>query len=230
MSTESTWRRRPSRVGATGQVEGFENLHDLPVMPGHWSSGGARVRTGTSRTKPFGGDGGGWCEPLVSAGMEISRSRDDELTILVAEATADNWFVMAHAHGTDGIKAVVRSGSRSIEHGAYLDEEAIEMMLERGTWLVPTLSAPRAIRGALARGTRNPDSVVRKADKVIEGHKDSFTRASCRSDGPRQRPQGSRRSAHKSMGSLEGRRPSRLIITSSPMRCQVRPQQESQVP
>ena len=56
------------RVGAGGQVESFENLHDLPVMFGHWSSGGARVRTGTSRTKPFRGatmvDGADlWCPP-----------------------------------------------------------------------------------------------------------------------------------------------------------------------
>ena len=62
--------------------------------------------------------------------------------MLVEEATAAGRFVMAHAQATDGIKNAVRAGVRSIEHGIYLDDEAIELMLERGTWLVPTLIAP----------------------------------------------------------------------------------------
>ena len=53
--------------------------------------------------------------------------------MLVEEATAAGRFVMAHAQATDGIKAAVRNGIRSIEHGIYLDDEAIGMMLERGT-------------------------------------------------------------------------------------------------
>jgi imidazolonepropionase-like amidohydrolase len=68
--------------------------------------------------------------------------RDDELTALVAEAAAAGRWVMAHAQAADGIKAAVRAGIRSIEHGIYLDDEAIELMLDRGTWLVPTLVAP----------------------------------------------------------------------------------------
>ena len=58
--------------------------------------------------------------------------RDDELDVLVAEATAAGKWVMAHAQATEGIKSAVRAGIRSIEHGIYLDDEAIEMMLERG--------------------------------------------------------------------------------------------------
>jgi imidazolonepropionase-like amidohydrolase len=48
---------------------------------------------------------------------------------------------MAHAQGADGIKNAVRAGIRSIEHGIFLDDEGIELMLEHGTWLVPTLTA-----------------------------------------------------------------------------------------
>jgi imidazolonepropionase-like amidohydrolase len=69
--------------------------------------------------------------------------REDELAALVAEAAAAGRWVMAHAQAADGVKAAVRAGIRSIEHGIYLDDEAIELMLERGTWLVPTLVAPR---------------------------------------------------------------------------------------
>jgi imidazolonepropionase-like amidohydrolase len=103
--------------------------------------------------------------------------RDDELDVLVTEATAAGRFVMAHAQATDGIKSAVRAGIRSIEHGIYLDDEAIEMMLERGTWLVPTLSAPRAVVNAAAAGARIPESSVRKAEEVIAAHDDSFKRA-----------------------------------------------------
>ena len=48
---------------------------------------------------------------------------------------------MSHAHGAEGIKRAVRAGVRSIDHGTYLDAEAAAMMVERGTWLVPTLTA-----------------------------------------------------------------------------------------
>jgi len=47
--------------------------------------------------------------------------------------------VMAHAEGTEGIKAAVRAGVDSIEHGTVLDDEGAELMAKRGTWLVPTL-------------------------------------------------------------------------------------------
>jgi imidazolonepropionase-like amidohydrolase len=50
-------------------------------------------------------------------------------------------WVMSHAHGAEGIKRAVRAGVRSIDHGTYLDEDAAAMMVERGTWLVPTLTA-----------------------------------------------------------------------------------------
>ena len=57
--------------------------------------------------------------------------RDDELAALVAEAAAAGRWVMAHAQASDGIKAAVRAGIRSIEHGIYLDDEAIGLMLDR---------------------------------------------------------------------------------------------------
>ena len=58
--------------------------------------------------------------------------RDDELEVLVAEATAAGKYVMAHAQATEGIKAAVRTGIRSIEHGIYLDDEAIDFALGAG--------------------------------------------------------------------------------------------------
>ena len=62
----------------------------------------------------------------------------EEMRAIVEEAHRLGKRVAAHAHGTDGIKTAVRAGVDSIEHGTLLDDEAIRMMKERGTWLVPT--------------------------------------------------------------------------------------------
>jgi imidazolonepropionase-like amidohydrolase len=100
-----------------------------------------------------------------------------ELEVLIEEANAAGRFVMAHAQATTGIKNAIRAGIRSIEHGIYLDDEAIELMLERGTWLVPTLMAPHGVIAAVEQGARVPDGAVRKAKEVIEIHRESFGRA-----------------------------------------------------
>ena len=103
--------------------------------------------------------------------------RDDELAALVTEAAAAGRWVMAHAQGSDGIKAAVRAGVRSIEHGIYLDDEAIGLMLDRGAWLVPTLVAPRGVLAAAEAGLPIPAAAQRKAVEVSEAHADSFRRA-----------------------------------------------------
>ncbi|HEX8005168.1 MAG TPA: amidohydrolase family protein [Trebonia sp.] len=103
--------------------------------------------------------------------------RPDELAALGTEATAAGRPVLAHAQATDGIKNAIRAGIRSIEHGIYLDDEAIAMMLEAGTWLVPTLVAPIAVLEAAKNGAQLPDGVLEKAQVVAETHHESFGRA-----------------------------------------------------
>jgi imidazolonepropionase-like amidohydrolase len=103
--------------------------------------------------------------------------RPEELEVLVEEATAAGIFVMAHAQAAPGIKNAIRAGIRSIEHGIYLDDEAVELMLERGTWLVPTLVAPRGVIDAAEAGASIPEASVAKAREVVETHKASFAKA-----------------------------------------------------
>jgi len=103
--------------------------------------------------------------------------RSEELDMLVAEASAAHLFVMAHAQATDGIKSAIRAGIRSIEHGIYLDDEAIEMMLSAGTYLVPTLIAPQGVLDAVDRGLNVPAYAVEKTKQVIEVHRESIRRA-----------------------------------------------------
>lgn len=103
--------------------------------------------------------------------------RQEELDVLVEEATAAGIFVMSHAQATDGIKNAIRAGIRSIDHGIYLDDEAIDMMLKRGTWLVPTLLAPRGVIAAAEAGVALTDAAIQKAHEVIDVHSESFRRA-----------------------------------------------------
>jgi imidazolonepropionase-like amidohydrolase len=97
--------------------------------------------------------------------------RPAELDVLVEEATEAGMFVMAHAQAADGIKNAVRAGIRSIEHGVFLDDEGIELMLRHGTWLVPTLVAPQGVIDAAESGAAIPPNVIDKARAVIDRHR-----------------------------------------------------------
>ncbi len=100
-----------------------------------------------------------------------------ELEIAVAEAAATGHWVMAHAQGPAGIKNALLAGVRSIEHGIYLDDEAIDLMRASGAWLVPTMVAPLSVIEAAEAGARLPESVVQKAKDVVLAHRDSVRRA-----------------------------------------------------
>jgi len=66
-----------------------------------------------------------------------------ELRAIVEEAAVEGVGVAAHAHGDEGGRAAVRAGVRSIEHGTYLSEGTLALMVERGTYLVPTIAIVR---------------------------------------------------------------------------------------
>lgn len=106
-----------------------------------------------------------------------SQFTPQELDVLVTEARMQGRAVMAHAQGSEGVKNAIRAGIRSIEHGIYLDDEAIELMIVNGTWLVPTLVAPVNVIKAAAANVGLPTAVVRKAEEVVEVHQDSMRRA-----------------------------------------------------
>ncbi len=68
---------------------------------------------------------------------------EEEVRAVVTTARDYGFKVAAHAHGAEGIKRAIRGGVDSIEHGTFMDDEAIRLMKERGTTYVPTLSAGR---------------------------------------------------------------------------------------
>ena len=64
-----------------------------------------------------------------------------EIAAIVAAARDYGYRVAAHAHGTEGMRRAVVAGVDSIEHGTFMSDEVMELMKERGTWYVPTISA-----------------------------------------------------------------------------------------
>ncbi len=101
---------------------------------------------------------------------------EDEMRAAIYEAHKVGKKAAAHAQGTRGIKDAVRAGIDSIEHGIFLDDEAVEMMREKGVYLVATLSAPYNIK-KYGREAGIPEHAVRKTEQVIDAHVESFMKA-----------------------------------------------------
>ncbi|HJP71624.1 MAG TPA: amidohydrolase family protein [Candidatus Limnocylindria bacterium] len=156
-------------------------LESYPGVPSTLVDGADEMRVKVRELVRMGAD---VIKVAVSGGVLSPRDKPthahfrlEELKVLVEEASAAGIWVMAHAQATPGIKNAIRAGIRSIDHGIYLDDEAIEMMLARGTWLVPTLVAPLGVIDAAAAGAAIPDASVRKAHEVAEIHRASFAKA-----------------------------------------------------
>ena len=121
---------------------------------------------------------------LIATGGVMTKGVDpgatqftlEELLAGVEEARKAGRRTAAHAQGTEGIKNSLWAGVNSIEHGFFLDDEAIELMLVMNTYLVPTLNAPyQIIRGGVRRGV--PRFAVEKSKSVMKSHFRSVRRA-----------------------------------------------------
>lgn len=99
-----------------------------------------------------------------------------EMDALVEESHRLGLKAAAHAHGAEGAKVAIRAGIDSIEHGSFLDDEALRMMKEKGTYLVPTLMAGEYAGGR--RATRQyPPEIAAKAKAALEARSASFKKA-----------------------------------------------------
>ena len=96
----------------------------------------------------------------------------EELAAGIAEGNRFHRPCASHAQGRDGILNAVRGGIDSIEHGIFMDERCVEEMVERGTYLVPTLAALRNI--LLNREHGIADYIVEKTERVGEAHRRSI--------------------------------------------------------
>lgn len=101
----------------------------------------------------------------------------DELNAIVATANDYGMTVAVHAHGTEGMKRAIKAGVTSIEHGTYMDEEAIALMKEYGTYYVPTIMAGKFVAEKAKIDGYFPDLVRPKAAEIGPLIQDTFTRA-----------------------------------------------------
>ena len=159
----------------------FKLLPEYPGFPASRCDGVDGVRRAVREVLRAGADvikicsTGGVMSPTDHP--DFTQFSPEELDVIVREAAYRRGVrVMAHAQGNEGIKNALRAGVHSIEHGIYLDDEAIALMLERGAFLVPTLLAPVAVLEAGEKGGM-AEHAVRKAREVIDAHRDSIARA-----------------------------------------------------
>lgn len=79
----------------------------------------------------------------LAASGENPQFTDAELAAVMAAANDYHFVVAVHAHGVEGMKRAIRAGVHSVEHGTFMDDEAMRLMKQYGTWYVPTISAGR---------------------------------------------------------------------------------------
>lgn len=102
---------------------------------------------------------------------------DDEVNAIVATARDYRYAVACHAHGAEGMKRAIRAGVTSIEHGTYMDDEAMALMKRHGTWYVPTISAGRFVAEKARTPGFFPDVVRPKAEAIGPLIQGTFARA-----------------------------------------------------
>jgi imidazolonepropionase-like amidohydrolase len=101
---------------------------------------------------------------------------EEEMRAAVEEAEARGTHVAAHAHGAEGAKRAIRAGVRSIEHGCLIDDETIELMVERGTYLVCDMFDGDWM---IQEGPRlgYSDEVMQKTEMTNDAQRENFTKA-----------------------------------------------------
>jgi imidazolonepropionase-like amidohydrolase len=163
--------------GSAGYADGALGLPPGGSIESGAADGAAEVREAVRYNVKNGADvikicaTGGVLSPTDSVGVQ--QYTEEEMRAVVEAAHMAERRVAAHAHGTAGIKAAVRAGVTSIEHGSILDAEAVALMKERGTYLVPTLMAGEQV-SAMARAGRLPPFIATKALTIAPRMAQSF--------------------------------------------------------
>jgi imidazolonepropionase-like amidohydrolase len=115
---------------------------------------------------------------VLAAGTEPGESEytEAEIRAAVEEAARRGTFVAAHAHGAEGIKRAVRAGVRSIEHGSLMDDEAIALMKQHGTWLDADIYNGDYI-DSVGRADGWSEDILRKNLQTTDAQREGFRKA-----------------------------------------------------
>ncbi len=121
----------------------------------------------------FGASAGVLSEEESVGGPQFSQ---EEMNAIVDEAKMWGRKTAAHAHGTEAIKMAVKAGVASIEHGSFLDDEAIQLMKQHGTYLVADIYNDEYILGEYAK-LGYPEKILNKERTVGKTQRESFAKA-----------------------------------------------------
>jgi imidazolonepropionase-like amidohydrolase len=131
-----------SVTGGHGDFDPFAADQGFPRRP-NLADTVDEIATATRRDIKYGAD---WIKLMASAGVmdtgsdfRLQELSEEQMAEAVRIAHRANKKAMAHAHGCEAIKAAVRAGVDSIEHGSLLDDQGAQLMQQQGTWLVPTI-------------------------------------------------------------------------------------------
>jgi imidazolonepropionase-like amidohydrolase len=171
---------------AVSQTGGHADWHFLPkewgerMMLGRLADGVADVRQAAREQLREGAD---FLKIMTTGGVMSEKDKPtscqysmEEIRAFVEEAKNAGVKTASHAQGSQGIKNAVAAGIDSIEHGIFLDDECIDMMLQKRTCLVPTFAIVDAIV-TKGRELGVMEVSVRKAESVQEAHLESFKKA-----------------------------------------------------
>ena len=169
-----------SSTGGAGDARQFSIYVDVPIVR-NLADGPEEVTKAVRSNFKNGAD---FIKILVtgavlSKGISPGAQQYSDAEIQAAVTEANRWGrpVAAHAHGADGIKAAIRAGVRTVDHGSYLDDEAIRMLQASGrkTFYVPTLYTSEAILGE--EGAHLPASEVERERQIRDIQFAGFRRA-----------------------------------------------------
>jgi len=169
-----------SSTGGAGDARQFSIYVDVPIVK-NLADGPEEVTKAVRTNFKNGAD---FIKILVtgavlSKGISPGAQQYSDAEIQAAVTEANRWGrqVAAHAHGASGIKAAIRAGVRTVDHGSYLDDEAVSMLKASGrkTFYVPTLYTSDAILGG--EGAKIPESEVERGRQIREVQYAGFRRA-----------------------------------------------------
>lgn len=125
------------------------------------------------------------CIKITATGGVLSVAKDgqgpqftqEEVNAIVEAANDYGMTTAAHAHGAEGMKRAVLAGITSIEHGTLMTEEVMDLMIKKGTYLVPTIMAGKFVAEKAAIPGFYPDVIVPKALAIGPKIQETFGKA-----------------------------------------------------
>jgi len=109
--------------------------------------------------------------------VDTPQLTQEELNAIVDEAHALRRKVATHCHGAEAGKRAILAGVDSIEHGTFLNDEDLQLMKQRGTYLVPTLMAVQGLDEQIKKGLYLPPLIQMKAQLAIDNIRKTFQKA-----------------------------------------------------